>query len=76
MITVIDKRAIPLTHTFDELVIGECYQDTNNKLCMKIGHNSKMFYNEEERTWQPSICLDRDELIIPLKTTITIERMK
>ena len=74
MMTVIDKRGIPLTHTFDELVIGECFQDTNDKLCMKIGFDRKMVYNEEGCVWQPSVCLERDQLIIPLKTTITIER--
>lgn len=76
MMTVIDKRAIPLTHTFNDLDIGECYQDVNDKLCMKVGHGTKMIYNEEGCVWQPSICLDMEELIIPLKTTITVERMK
>lgn len=69
---LIDKRGRPLTHTFNDLKIGECYQDTDNNICMKIGWDRRMIYLSGE--WRPSTFAEREELVIPLKTTITIER--
>lgn len=72
MTELIDKRGIPLTHTFEDLAIGECFQDTNDNLCMKIGWDRSMRYVDGR--WLPSTFADRQELIIPLKTTIIVER--
>ncbi len=69
---LIDKRGIPLTQTFNDLKIGECYQDTDDNICMKIGWDRRMIYLSGE--WRPSTFADREQLVIPLKTTITIER--
>ena len=69
---LIDKRGIPLTHTFNDLQIGECYQDTDNNICMKIGWDRRMIYLDGE--WRPSSLTEREQLVIPLKTTIIIER--
>lgn len=68
---LIDKRGKPLTHTFNDLKIGECYQDTDNNICIKIGWDKRMIYSSGE--WCPSTLIDREQLVLPLKTTITIE---
>lgn len=72
MMTVIDKRGIPLTHTFGELKMGECFQDCKDRLCMKVGEKDILVYSGSK--WRAGCYLQEDELIIPLKTTITIER--
>lgn len=69
---LIDKRGIPLTHTFNDLKVGECYQDTDNNICMKIGWDRRMVYLDGK--WRLSSLTEKDQLVIPLKTTITIER--
>ena len=69
---LIDKRGIPLTHTFNDLKVGECYQDTDNNICMKIGWDRRMIYLDGK--WRLSSLTEKDQLVIPLKTTITIER--
>lgn len=69
---LVDKRGRPLTHTFEGLAIGECYQDTDDNICMRIGWDRRMIYLDGE--WRPSSLTEREQLVIPLKTTITIER--
>ena len=69
---LIDKRGRPLTHTFNDLKVGECCQDIDNHICMKIGWDRRMIYLDGE--WRPSTFTDREQPVIPLKITITIER--
>lgn len=71
--TVIDKRAIPLTVTFGDLAIGEGYQDEENYVCIKTGARTKIYYEEETGKWE---AWDEEEntLVIPLNLIYTIER--
>lgn len=71
---LIDKRGKPLNTTFADLEYGDCYQNCNDQLCMKIGYDRAMIWGGDH--WVPTSCAELDELIIPLKTTITIERME
>lgn len=74
---IIDKRAIPLTVTFRELKIGDTFQNTKDRVCIKVGvvHAIVLYDTCEyyEAEWQRE-RFDLDELIIPLKATLTIER--
>jgi hypothetical protein len=72
--TVIDKRAIPLTVTFGDLAIGEAFQDCNNELCIKTDIGTAMLWYEEKGIWIPKYSYEEDELIIPLEITYKIER--
>lgn len=72
MVELIDKRGRKLTDKFRDLEIGQCYQDTENFVCMKIGRADALCY--VEGVWKHHWISNADELVIPLKTTITIER--
>lgn len=69
---VIDRRGIPLTNTFDDLAIGEAFQDNDGNMCIKTDIGAYMYYTPCE--WIPKYDLDADDLIIPLEITYTIER--
>lgn len=69
---LVDKRGTALTTTFDDLVIGDCYQDEEGNICIKIGYERCLYINANG-DWDTA--LERsDELIIPLKATLTVER--
>ena len=70
--TVIDKLGIPLTLTFGELEDIDFFQDTRDQLCVKIGKDRKLIWQGEH--WAHTAKVDKDELVIPLKATITLER--
>lgn len=72
MLQLIDKRGKPLTTTFKDLKYGQCYQDCTDNLCMRIGRDRCMKWSGSN--WVPTYGVDLDEPVIPLKTTITIER--
>lgn len=72
--TVIDKRAIPLTITFGDLAIGEAFQDCNNELCIKTDTGTAMLWYEEKGIWIPRYSYEGDDLIIPLEITYKVER--
>lgn len=72
MLNLIDKRGRTLEKTFHNLALGECYQDCIDNLCMKIGYDRCMKWDGSH--WVPTIGVDLDEAVIPLKTTITVER--
>lgn len=72
MLQLLDKRGRALDKTFADLKVGECYQDCADHLCMKIGFDRAMIWDTDH--WIPTSMVDRDELVIPLKTTITVER--
>lgn len=67
-----DKRGRALNKTFADLEFGECYQDSKDNLCMKIGYDRCMRWGGNN--WVPDFGIDLDEPVIPLKTTITVER--
>ena len=75
--TVIDKRGTPLTVTFGDLKVGDVFQNNTDRVCIKVSqayaivlYGTCEYYETE---WQ-SERFDVDELIIPLKATLTIER--
>lgn len=70
---LIDKRDIPLTTKFEDLLIGDCYQDDEGNICIKTGYDRCIYYNIEMSVWL-SASENTNELIIPLKATITVER--
>ena len=70
---LIDKRGTPLTITFDDLHIGDCYQDEGDNICIKTSRDRCMFFDTKEGQWH-SIGESLNTLIIPLKATITVER--
>ena len=72
--TVIDKRATPLTITFGDLAIGEAFQDEQGRVCIKTDLSAAMRYNECDGVWYSDYSHDVDEFIIPLEVTYTIER--
>ena len=72
--TLIDKTRKALDTTFADLECGDCYQNVDDHICMKIGYDRAMLWGGDH--WVPTCCVELDELIIPLKTTITIERME
>jgi hypothetical protein len=75
--TVIDKRGTPLTVTFGDLKVGDIFQSNTDRVCIKVSslyaivlYNTCEYYEAE---WQNE-RFDCNELIIPLKATLTIER--
>lgn len=70
--TVIDKLGIPLTITFNDLENMDFFQDTDNNICVKIGWDRKLIWHSGGWTHCPHV--ERDELVIPLKATITLEQ--
>lgn len=72
MMQLIDHRGKPIDKSFASLNFGECYQDTKDRLCMKIGHDRAMVWVNDH--WVPGLCVDTDDPVISLKTTITVER--
>lgn len=75
--TVIDKRGTPLTVTFGELKIGDVFQNTKDRVCIKVSPSYAIVLYDTceyyEAEWQNE-QFDCSELIIPLKATLTIER--
>jgi hypothetical protein len=70
---LIDKRGILLTTTFDDLYIGDCYQDDEDHICIKTSRDRCIYFDTAVGQWRSSFE-NLDELIIPLKATITVER--
>ena len=73
--TVIDKRGKKLDTCFGELVIGDAFQGTDDRIYLKVGYEHAIRYNDSlnVETWS-FVPYDYAELIIPLKATLTIER--
>lgn len=70
---LIDKRGTALTTTFDDLHIGDCYQDESDNICIKTNRDRCIFFDTDEGEWR-SVGENLNTLIIPLKATITVER--
>lgn len=72
--TIIDKRGVPLTVTFGDLSIGDAFQDNEDRVCIKVSHAYAItLYQGSVNEWR-NVRFDFDELIIPLKATLTVER--
>ena len=69
---VIDRRVTPLTHTFDELNIGDAFQDDDGDICIKTDNNSAIYWTGSRWALHTAFC--GDELILPLEVTYTFER--
>lgn len=74
MVELIDKRGRKLTDKFRDLEIGQCFQDMENFVCMKVGRNAFIRYIDGRWAYSLAWVANTDDLVIPLKTTITIER--
>lgn len=70
--TVIDRRVTPLTTTFDELNIGDAFQDDDGDICIKTDNNSAIYWTCSR--WASHTAFCGDELILPLEVTYTFER--
>lgn len=70
MTQIIDKRGKPLTVTFGDLKVGDFFQNEADCICMKTDLDKAFNWTTGfiNTGWDP------DDLIIPLKATITIER--
>jgi hypothetical protein len=73
--TVIDKRGKKLDTCFGELVIGDAFQGTDDRIYIKVECEHAIRYHEESYggIWM-YVPYDYAELVIPLKATLTIER--
>lgn len=69
---LIDKRGTPLTTTFDDLEIGDCFQDEEDDICIKVSSNS-MIWTHGNGNWQNSL-FDSEEWVLPLNASLTVER--
>ena len=71
---LIDKRESPQLNTkFDDLLIGDCYQDAEGSICIKTGRDRCIYYDTNLSMWH-SAGENTDELIIPLRATFIVER--
>jgi hypothetical protein len=57
--------------TFGDLSIGEVYEDGGNFLCIKTD-SIHCIYMNDEKVWDTILC-DVDEVVFPLRATLTIE---
>lgn len=69
---VIDRRGTPLTTTFDDLNIGDAFQDDFDDICIKTGVRSAIYWTDGHWALHVSFC--GDELILPLEVTYIFER--
>lgn len=69
---VIDKRSTPSTTTFEDLLIGDCYQDDGDNVCIKTNYDRCIYYDAIAGQWC-SAGESLDSVVTPLKATITIE---
>lgn len=70
---LVDRRGIPLSTTFNDLLIGDCYQDDEGNICIKTSRDRCMYYDADECEWR-TVGEDLDTPIIPLQATIIVER--
>lgn len=71
MTTIIDNRGEKPANIFDELEVGEFYEDRDGYLCLKVSHsnclcnaNGRWIFSNE----------NPEATVSPLLATITIER--
>lgn len=72
MTNLIDKRATKLDTTFEDLENGDFFEDaTTGDISIKTGACTALYYGDG--SWIP-YHVNKEELVVPLKATITIER--
>lgn len=73
--TVIDQRGKKLDTCFGELVIGDVFQGTDDRVHIKVDCDHAIAYHDDlyGGVWM-FVPYDYEALIIPLKATLTIER--
>ena len=71
--TVIDRRATPLTATFGDLLIGEVFQDKDGDICIKTDIGAYMFWWSLRAEWIPKYDLGEDDPVARLKASIIVE---
>jgi hypothetical protein len=72
LMTVVDRRGVPLTTTFGDLAIGEAFTDDDGDINIKTDVGAAIYWTGEY--WATSCHYSGDELIIPLEVTYTFER--
>lgn len=71
MTTIIDNRSDKPAKIFDELEIGDFYEDRDGVLCLKISHSKCLYHSNGQ--WDNS-DEELEATVSPLLATITIER--
>ena len=69
--TLIDKTGEPINTKFKDLDIGEAYIDEDGDTNIKTDICSSIYHTRDY--WTPR-SVDPEEIVIPLKATITVER--
>lgn len=70
----IDKRDAPTpTTTFEDLRIGDCYQDDSDNVCIKTSYDRCIYFDTTTGVWC-SAGKNLDSSVTPLKATVTVER--
>lgn len=70
--TIVDRRGKPTT-TFGELCLGDCFQDEDGDVCIKIDSNYALYQEPSMAIWQRHF-MEKNEAVLPLKGTLTVER--
>lgn len=71
MLRIVDKRTNKDAMTFADLKIGDCYQDSNENICIKVGEQKCMYFNDDAEEWEIS-PEDEWEDVIPLEASLVI----
>lgn len=71
MLRIVDKRTNKDAMTFGDLKIGDCYQDSNENICIKVGEQKCMYFNDDAEEWEISFE-DECEDVIPLEARLVI----
>ena len=69
--TLIDKTGEPITTKFVDLDVGEAFVDEDGDINIKTDIGSSIYHTHNY--WTPRI-VNSEEAVIPLKSTITVER--
>lgn len=69
---VIDNRVEKVYIAFDELELGDAFQDSDGDICIKTEAFSAIYWTGDRWTEHPTFS--SDELIIPLEITYLIGR--
>ena len=69
---VIDRRVVTLTTTFDDLKIGDAFQDDDGDICIKTNVSSAIYWTGSYWAFHTPFC--GSEAILPIEVTYTFER--
>ena len=73
---VIDKRGKPLDVRFGDLSLGDVFQGTDDRMYIKVSNEHALRYHDDmDGGMWAFLAYDYAELVIPLKATLTVERM-